>query len=57
MSASFRQFSPALATILLAEQHLDFRREFAEHIGMMDGGEIAHGGPAVAPDMRGCLTV
>lgn len=33
-------------TILLVEQYLDFCRELADHIYIMDRGEILHSGPA-----------
>jgi len=32
--------------ILLVEQYLDFCRELADHVYIMDRGEIIHGGPA-----------
>ncbi len=47
-------------TILLVEQYLDFCRELADHIYVMDRGEILHSGPAEdldRPDIRKHLTV
>ena len=32
--------------ILLVEQYLDFCRELADHVYIMDRGEVIHGGPA-----------
>ncbi len=46
--------------ILLVEQYLDFCRELADHVYVMDRGEIAHSGPAIdldRPDVRKLLTV
>ena len=47
-------------TILLVEQYLDFCRELADDIYVMDRGEIMHSGPASdldLPDVRKHLTV
>ena len=47
-------------TILLVEQYLDFCRELADRIHVMDRGEIVHSGPAEsldAPEVRARLTV
>lgn len=47
-------------TILLVEQYLDFCRELADDIYIMDRGEIMHAGPAAdldLPDVRRHLTV
>jgi len=47
-------------TILLVEQYLDFCRELADHIYVMDRGEILHSGPAEdldRPEIRKHLTV
>tara|TARA_B100002003_G_scaffold177588_1_gene165461 strand:- start:992 stop:1687 length:696 start_codon:yes stop_codon:yes gene_type:complete len=47
-------------TILLIEQYLDFCRELADRIYIMDRGEIVHAGPAEsldAPEVRRHLTV
>lgn len=47
-------------TILLVEQYLDFCRELADHIYVMDRGEILHSGPAEdldKPEIRKHLTV
>ncbi len=47
-------------TILLIEQYLDFCRELADHIYIMDRGEIVHSGPAESlddPEVRRHLTV
>ena len=47
-------------TILLVEQYLDFCREIADDIYIMDRGEIMHSGPASdldLPDVRRHLTV
>ena len=38
-------------TILLVEQYLDFCREIADHIYIMDRGEIQHSGPASDLDL------
>ncbi|MEO6394845.1 MAG: urea ABC transporter ATP-binding subunit UrtE [Devosia sp.] len=38
-------------TILLVEQYLDFCREIADHIYIMDRGEIMHSGPAQDLDL------
>jgi urea transport system ATP-binding protein len=47
-------------TILLVEQYLDFCRELADDIYVMDRGEIMHAGPAAdldLPEVRSHLTV
>jgi urea transport system ATP-binding protein len=47
-------------TILLVEQYLDFCRELADDIYIMDRGEIMHAGPAAdldRPEVRKHLTV
>ncbi len=47
-------------TILLVEQYLDFCRELADRIYIMDRGEIVHTGPAESldlPEVRRHLTV
>jgi urea transport system ATP-binding protein len=47
-------------TILLVEQYLDFCREIADDIYIMDRGEIMHSGPAAdldSPEVRRHLTV
>ncbi|MBX9455917.1 MAG: urea ABC transporter ATP-binding subunit UrtE [Rhizobium sp.] len=47
-------------TILLVEQYLDFCRELADDIYIMDRGEIMHAGPAAdldKPEVRRHLTV
>lgn len=47
-------------TILLVEQYLDFCRELADHIYVMDRGEILHAGPASdldKPDVKKYLMV
>jgi urea transport system ATP-binding protein len=47
-------------TILLVEQYLDFCRELADDIYIMDRGEIQHAGPASdldSPEVRRHLTV
>jgi urea transport system ATP-binding protein len=47
-------------TILLVEQYLDFCRELADDIYVMDRGEILHSGPAAdldKPEVRKHLTV
>jgi urea transport system ATP-binding protein len=47
-------------TILLVEQYLDFCRELADHIYVMDRGEILHSGAAAdldRPEIRKHLTV
>jgi len=47
-------------TILLIEQYLDFCRELADRIYIMDRGEIVHAGPAESlddPEVRRHLTV
>ena len=47
-------------SILLVEQYLDFCRELADHIYVMDRGEILHSGPAKdldKPEIRKHLTV
>ncbi|MBU1174567.1 MAG: urea ABC transporter ATP-binding subunit UrtE [Alphaproteobacteria bacterium] len=47
-------------TILLVEQYLDFCRELADNIYVMDRGEILHSGPAAdldRPEIRKHLTV
>ncbi len=47
-------------TILLVEQYLDFCQELADHIHVMDRGEIMHSGPAAdlaRPEIRKHLTV
>ena len=47
-------------TILLVEQYLDFCRELADHVFIMDRGEIVHQGEASdldRPDVRKHLTV
>ena len=47
-------------TILLVEQYLDFCRELADDIYIMDRGEIQHAGPAAdldLPEVRRHLTV
>jgi len=38
--------------ILLVEQYLDFCRELADHVYIMDRGEIVHEGPAETLDTR-----
>jgi urea transport system ATP-binding protein len=38
-------------TILLVEQYLDFCREIADDIYIMDRGAIQHGGPAADLDL------
>jgi urea transport system ATP-binding protein len=46
--------------ILLVEQYLDFCRELADEINIMDRGQIVHSGPAEdldRPDVRRYLTV
>ena len=46
--------------ILLVEQYLDFCRELADHVYIMDRGEIVHQGPAETldtPEARRHLTV
>ena len=46
--------------ILLVEQYLDFCREIADHIYIMDRGSIVHSGPPESldkPDVRQHLTV
>ncbi|WP_075289562.1 urea ABC transporter ATP-binding subunit UrtE [Pararhizobium arenae] len=46
--------------ILLVEQYLDFCRELADHVYIMDRGEIVHQGPAETldtPEARSHLTV
>ncbi|MCJ7997806.1 urea ABC transporter ATP-binding subunit UrtE [Rhizobium cremeum] len=46
--------------ILLVEQYLDFCRELADHVYIMDRGEIVHTGPAETldtPEARRHLTV
>jgi len=46
--------------ILLVEQYLDFCRELADHVYIMDRGEIVHEGPAETldtPEARRHLTV
>lgn len=37
--------------ILLVEQYLDFCRELADHVYIMDRGEVIHGGPASDLDL------
>ena len=47
-------------TILLVEQYLDFCRELADRVYIMDRGEIVHSGPAADldnPDVRAHLMV
>ncbi len=47
-------------TVLLVEQYLDFCRELADEIHIMDRGEIVHSGPAESldlPQVRKHLTV
>ena len=47
-------------TILLVEQYLDFCRELADQVFIMDRGEIVHAGPAIdldRADVRKHLTV
>jgi urea transport system ATP-binding protein len=47
-------------TILLVEQYLDFCRELADHVYIMDRGEIVHSGPAAdldRPEVRRHLMV
>jgi len=47
-------------TVLLVEQYLDFCRELADHIYIMDRGEILHSGPAEdldKPEIKKHLTV
>ncbi len=47
-------------TILLVEQYLDFCRELADHVYIMDRGEVVHSGPAVdldKPEVRRHLMV
>ena len=46
--------------ILLVEQYLDFCRELADHVYIMDRGACVHSGPAETldrPDVRSLLTV
>lgn len=46
--------------ILLVEQYLDFCRELADHVYIMDRGEVVHGGPAAdldRPEVRRHLMV
>ncbi|YBV97623.1 urea ABC transporter ATP-binding subunit UrtE [Phyllobacteriaceae bacterium JZ32] len=46
--------------ILLVEQYLDFCRELADHVYIMDRGEIVHSGEAASldrPEVRRFLTV
>ena len=46
--------------ILLVEQYLDFCRELADHVYIMDRGLVVHGGPASdldLPEVRRHLTV
>ncbi|QDZ01334.1 urea ABC transporter ATP-binding subunit UrtE [Nitratireductor mangrovi] len=46
--------------ILLVEQYLDFCRELADEVNIMDRGRIVHAGPAAdldRPEVRGHLTV
>ena len=46
--------------ILLVEQYLDFCRELADHVYVMDRGHIVHIGPAAdldRPDIRKFLAV
>ena len=46
--------------ILLVEQYLDFCRELADHVYIMDRGEIVHSGPAAdldRPEVRRHLMV
>jgi urea transport system ATP-binding protein len=46
--------------ILLVEQYLDFCRELADHLYIMDRGEVVHEGNAESldrPDVRAHLTV
>jgi urea transport system ATP-binding protein len=46
--------------ILLVEQYLDFCRELADHVYIMDRGEIVHSGDAASldrPEVRKFLTV
>ena len=46
--------------ILLVEQYLDFCRELADEVNIMDRGRIVHAGPADdldRPEVRGHLTV
>ncbi|PRD41284.1 urea ABC transporter ATP-binding subunit UrtE [Phyllobacterium phragmitis] len=46
--------------ILLVEQYLDFCRELADHVYIMDRGEIVHSGDAASldtPEVRRFLTV
>ncbi len=46
--------------ILLVEQYLDFCRELADHVYLMDRGEVVHNGPAAdldRPDVRRHLMV
>jgi urea transport system ATP-binding protein len=47
-------------TILLVEQYLDFCRELADHVYIMDRGEIVHSGPVAdldRPEVRRHLMV
>lgn len=47
-------------SILLVEQYLDFCRELADQVYIMDRGEVVHAGPAAdldQPDVRRHLTV
>ncbi|MCG8574886.1 MAG: ATP-binding cassette domain-containing protein, partial [Flavobacteriales bacterium] len=47
-------------SILLVEQYLDFCRELADQVYIMDRGEVVHAGPAAdldKPDVRRHLTV
>ena len=46
--------------VLLVEQYLDFCRELADDVYIMDRGEIVHSGDAASldrPDVRAHLTV
>ena len=46
--------------VLLVEQHLDFCRELADEVNIMERGQIVHTGPAEdldKPEIRKLLTV
>ena len=46
--------------MLLVEQYLDFCRELADEVNIMDRGQIVHTGPAEdldKPEVRKLLTV
>ena len=53
-------FSVAGIAVLLVEQYLDFCRELADEVNIMDRGQIVHTGPAEdldRADVRKFLTV